>query len=46
LSHSDLVAALTAVGCILGPAGRWQTPGGVVAPERYWVIVALTAGVT
>jgi hypothetical protein len=44
LSHSDLVAALTAVGCILGPADRWYPPAGVVAPERYRVIVTLAAG--
>jgi hypothetical protein len=44
MSHSDLVAALTAVGCALGPDGRWQSPAGVVAPERYRVIVTLAAG--
>jgi len=44
LSHSDLVAALTAVGCALDPAGRWHPPTGVVAPDRYRVIVTLAAG--
>jgi hypothetical protein len=44
LSHSDLVAALTAVGCTLGPADRWHPPAGVVVPERYRVIVTLAAG--
>jgi hypothetical protein len=44
LSHSDLVAALTAVGCTLDPAGRWHPPTAAVAPDRYRVIVTLAAG--
>jgi hypothetical protein len=44
MSDNDLAAALTAVGCTLGPAGRWHPPDGVVAPERYLVIVTLAAG--
>ena len=44
MSHSDLVAALTTVGCTLGTDGRWHPPAGVVAQERYRVIVTLAAG--
>jgi len=35
---------LTAIGCTLGPADRWHPPAGVVAPDRYRVIVTLAAG--
>jgi hypothetical protein len=44
LSDGDLVAALTAVGCTLDQDGRWRPPAGVVAPERYRMIVTLAAG--
>jgi hypothetical protein len=44
LSDRDLAAALTAVGCTLDPDGRWHPPDGVVAPDRYRVIVTLAAG--
>jgi hypothetical protein len=44
LWDADLAAALTAVGCALGPDGRWHPPGGVAAPDRYRVIVTLAAG--
>ena len=35
---------MTAVECTLDPAGRWHPPTGVVAPDRYRVIVTLAAG--
>jgi hypothetical protein len=44
LSHSDPVAALTAIGCTLDPAGRWHPPTTAVAPDRYRVIVTLATG--
>ena len=44
LSDGDLALALTAVGCTLGPRGRWQPPAEAVAPDRYRTIVTLAAG--
>src|SRR5690349_16524468 len=44
LADRDLAAALTAVGCTLDPAGQWHPPDGVVASDRYRVIVTLAAG--
>ena len=44
LSDNELAAALTAVGCTHDRDGRWHPPGGVIAPDRYRVIVGLAAG--
>jgi hypothetical protein len=43
LSDNELAAALTAVGCTVAADGRWHPPVGVVAPDRYRVIVTLAA---
>ena len=44
LSDSDLAAALITTGCTPGQHGQWHLPTGVVAPERYQVIVTLATG--
>jgi hypothetical protein len=44
LLATDLADALNAMGAAPGPDGRWTAPPGVVAPDRYRVIVDAATG--
>ena len=44
LLATDLAASLTTMGASTGPDSRWTAPPGVVAPDRYRVIVDAADG--
>jgi hypothetical protein len=41
---TDLAAALTAMGAVLGSDGRWSAPPGVAPPDRHRMIVDAATG--
>ena len=44
LTATSLAAALSALGAVRGPDGRWSAPPGLITPDRYQVIVTGAAG--